>query len=87
MHAHIYTMHKKRLRWISHVLNWIEKKEKKHSVCKWWSCNIHCEHLEIQSDYGGNFPWQNGIIEKLTREGKNLAFYTTVNKVKTLNKP
>jgi len=28
-----------------------------------------------------------GILEKLTREGKSLAFYTTVNKAKTLNKP
>jgi hypothetical protein len=27
------------------------------------------------------------IIEKLTREGKSLAFYTTVNKVETFNKP
>jgi hypothetical protein len=27
------------------------------------------------------------IIEKLTRERKNLAFYTTVNKDETLNKP
>jgi hypothetical protein len=23
-----------------------------------------------------------GILEKLTREGKNLAFYTTINKLK-----
>jgi hypothetical protein len=28
-----------------------------------------------------------GILEKLIREGKSLAFYTTVNKVETLNKP
>jgi hypothetical protein len=28
-----------------------------------------------------------GILEKITREGKNLAFYITVNKVETLNKP
>ncbi len=28
-----------------------------------------------------------GILEKLTREGKSLAFYTIVNKAKTLNKP
>jgi len=28
-----------------------------------------------------------GILEKLTREGKNLAFDTTINKVETLNKP
>jgi len=28
-----------------------------------------------------------GILEKRTREGKNLAFYTTINKVETLNKP
>jgi len=27
-----------------------------------------------------------GILEKLTREGNNLAFYTTTNKLKTLNK-
>jgi hypothetical protein len=26
-----------------------------------------------------------GILEKLTREGKSLAFYTAVNKAKTLN--
>jgi hypothetical protein len=32
------------------------------------------------------FP-SKGILEKLTREGKNLAFYTIVNKAKTLNKP
>jgi hypothetical protein len=30
--------------------------------------------------------FDEGILEKLTREGKNLAFYTTVNKAKTLNK-
>jgi hypothetical protein len=28
-----------------------------------------------------------GILEKLIREGKSLAFYTTINKAKTLNKP
>jgi hypothetical protein len=28
-----------------------------------------------------------GILEKLIKEGKSLAFYTTVNKVETLNKP
>jgi hypothetical protein len=28
-----------------------------------------------------------GIIEKLTKKGKSLAFYIAVNKVKTLNKP
>jgi hypothetical protein len=27
-----------------------------------------------------------GILEKLTKEGKSLAFYTTVNKAKILNK-
>jgi hypothetical protein len=27
-----------------------------------------------------------GILEKLTRKGKSLAFYTAVNKVETLNK-
>jgi hypothetical protein len=28
-----------------------------------------------------------GILEKLTRKGKNMAFYIVVNKAKTLNKP
>jgi hypothetical protein len=28
-----------------------------------------------------------GIIEKLIRERKSLAFYTAINKVETLNKP
>jgi len=28
-----------------------------------------------------------GILEKMIREGKSLAFYITVNKVETLNKP
>jgi len=28
-----------------------------------------------------------GILEKLTREKKSLAFYIIVNKVETLNKP
>jgi hypothetical protein len=28
-----------------------------------------------------------GIIQKMTREGKNLTFYTAVNKAETLNKP
>jgi hypothetical protein len=32
------------------------------------------------------FP-NKGIIEKLTKEGKSLAFYIAVNKVETLNKP
>jgi hypothetical protein len=30
---------------------------------------------------------KKGILEKLTREGKSLAFYIIVNKIKTLNKP
>jgi hypothetical protein len=28
-----------------------------------------------------------GILEKLTRKRKSLAFYIAINKVKTLNKP
>jgi hypothetical protein len=27
------------------------------------------------------------ILEKLTREGKSLAFYIAINKAETLNKP
>jgi hypothetical protein len=32
------------------------------------------------------FP-DKGILEKLTREGNSLAFYTTINKAEILNKP
>jgi hypothetical protein len=32
------------------------------------------------------FP-DKGILEKLTKEEKSLAFYTVINKVETLNKP
>jgi hypothetical protein len=28
-----------------------------------------------------------GILKKLTREGKSLAFYIAINEVETLNKP
>jgi hypothetical protein len=28
-----------------------------------------------------------GILEKLTKEGKSLAFYMAINKTETLNKP
>jgi hypothetical protein len=31
--------------------------------------------------------FDKGILEKLTRIGKSLAFYIVVNKVETLNKP
>jgi hypothetical protein len=31
--------------------------------------------------------FDKGILENLTREEKSLAFYTIVNKAKTLNKP
>jgi hypothetical protein len=27
-----------------------------------------------------------GILEKMIKEGKNLTFYTTINKAETLNK-
>jgi hypothetical protein len=59
----------------------LQIKERKHSVCKWWLCNSRREHLEIQSNYGGN-SLNKGILEKLIREGKNLAFYTAANKFK-----
>jgi hypothetical protein len=32
------------------------------------------------------FP-DKSILENLTKEGKSLAFYTTINKAETLNKP
>jgi hypothetical protein len=31
--------------------------------------------------------FDKGILEKLTKERKSLAFYIVVNKVETLNKP
>jgi len=71
----------------------ITKKERKRNICKRLSCNNRREHLEIQFDYGRNFLtmyetfFNKGIIEKLTREGKSLAYYTIVNKAETLNKP
>jgi len=30
--------------------------------------------------------FDKGILEKLTRKGKSLAFHITINKVETLNK-
>jgi hypothetical protein len=33
----------------------LKRRKEKRSVCKWWLCNNHREHLEIQSNYGGNF--------------------------------
>ncbi len=36
---------------------------------------------KIQFDYGGNSP-NKGILEKLKREKKGLAFYTSTNKLK-----
>ncbi len=59
----------------------LQRKERKRSVCKWWPCNNHHEHLEIQFDYGRNSP-DKGILEKLIREGKSLAFYKAANKLK-----
>jgi hypothetical protein len=32
-------------------------------------------------------PPNKGILKKMTRERKSLAFYTTINKDETLNKP
>jgi hypothetical protein len=44
--------------------------------------NILKSSLTIEETF-----FDKGIIKKLTREGKSLAFYTVVNKAKTLNKP
>ncbi len=48
--------------------------------------------IAIMSIYKSNLTMEEilldkGILKKLTREGKNLAFYTIVKKVKTLTKP
>jgi hypothetical protein len=72
MHAHIYTMHKRRLRWNFHVLD-----------CKRWSCNSRCEHLEIQSDYGGNFPLQRNS-RKTNKRREKLGFLYSRQQVETL---
>ncbi len=57
------------------------KKGRTCNVCRRWLCNGRREHLEIQSDYGGNSP-DKGVLEKLKRENKGLAFYTAANKLK-----
>ncbi len=57
------------------------KERKRCNVCRWWSCNGRCEHLEILSNYGGNFP-DKRIFKKLKRERKDLAFYIFANKLK-----
>jgi len=76
MHAHIYTMHKRKLKWNFHVLNWIKKKERKCSVCKRWPCNSRHERLEIQFDYGGNFPWQKNF-RKIDKRREELGLLYT----------
>jgi hypothetical protein len=51
------------------------------NVCRGWLCNGCHEHLKIQSNYGGNYP-DKGVLEKLKRENKGLAFYIAANKLK-----
>jgi len=51
----------------------INCKERRCNVCKWWLCNGHYKHLKILFDYEGNSP-NKGILEKLKRERKGLAF-------------
>jgi len=49
-------------------------------VHKWWPCNNHHEHLEIQFDYEKNslimkeIFLDKRILEKLTKKGKKLDF-------------
>jgi hypothetical protein len=57
------------------------KERKICNVCRWWLCNGRRKHLKIISDYGGNSP-DKGILEKLKKERKGLAFYTAANKLK-----
>jgi hypothetical protein len=61
------------------ILNYKERRT--CNVCRWWPCNGHHEHLEFLSDYGGN-SLDKGILEKLKRERKGLAFYIVANKLK-----
>ncbi len=50
--------------------NWIKKKERKHSVCKWQSFNSRYE-----SNYGGNSPWQrNSRKTNKRREDLSLLY-------------
>jgi len=44
-------------------------------------CNGRREHQEILSNYGGN-SLNKGILEKLKKEEKGLAFYIATNKLK-----
>jgi hypothetical protein len=57
------------------------KEKRKWNVCRRWPCNGRREHLEILVYYGGNSP-DKEILEKLKRERKGLAFYTTANQLK-----
>jgi hypothetical protein len=57
------------------------KERRKSNVCKRWLCNGRREHLKILVYYGGNFL-NKGILEKLKKERKGLAFYIVVNKLK-----
>jgi hypothetical protein len=47
----------------------ISKEGRTCNVCRQWSCNGHREHLEIQSNYGGNSP-NKRILEKHKRKRK-----------------
>jgi hypothetical protein len=58
-----------------------KERRRRCNVRRWWPCNGHREHLEILSDYEGN-TLDKGILEKLKRERKGLAFYIVANKLK-----
>jgi hypothetical protein len=57
------------------------KERRTCNVCRRWLCNGRHEHLKILFDYGGNFP-DKGLLEKLKRKRKGLAFYAATNKLK-----
>ncbi len=36
----------------------LKRRKEKRSVCKWWQCDSHSEHLEIKFNYARNSPLQ-----------------------------
>ncbi len=62
------------------ILNWIKKNRVYvNSGCVIAVVNIYKSSLTMEETI-----LNKGILEKLTREGKSLAFYTIVNKAETL---
>jgi len=75
MHTHIYIQC---TREVEMKFSCIVLQRSSESVCKWWPCSDHREHLENPSKLWRQLSKQ-GILEKLRRERKGWTFYTVVN--------